>query len=441
MSRVREGKEAPLAVYRDRVFALGGASNGGYGAMRSLMALRQVLEQGCGALVIPDQIAVARAGDAFDDMDNLKDEGNARRLQGRGAKPHRNGETLRMTAASPNVAPRERVIVALDLPSVAVAEKLVGQLGDSIVFYKIGYQLGYAGGLAFAQDLIKAGKKVFLDLKLHDIGNTVDKGVESIVNFGATFLTVHAYPQTMKAALDARARLAAEDPRGHDPHLLQRRRRDRGRLCRQRARPGEAQRASRPARSASTASSARRRNPRCCGRSSGPTRLLVTPGIRPAGADDRRPEAHHDAGGRDSRGLRLSRGRPADHRRCDPKAAADAIVAEIDAARQGRKGENDGEGLLDRDASMCTTTRATSPTPRPILRSSRNMAAASWCAAASSNARRAKRRSRNVVIEFPDYAAALACYNSPEYQANIKVRQPHSIADILIIEGYDGPQP
>ena len=50
-------------------------------------------------------------------------------------------------------------------------------------------------------------------------------------------------------------------------------------------------------------------------------------------------------------------------------------------------------------------------------------------------------RSRNVVIEFPDYAAALACYNSPEYQANIKVRQPHSLADIVIIEGYDGPQP
>jgi uncharacterized protein (DUF1330 family) len=50
-------------------------------------------------------------------------------------------------------------------------------------------------------------------------------------------------------------------------------------------------------------------------------------------------------------------------------------------------------------------------------------------------------RSRNVVIEFPDYATALACYNSPEYQANIKVRQPHSAADILIIEGYDGPQP
>ena len=50
-------------------------------------------------------------------------------------------------------------------------------------------------------------------------------------------------------------------------------------------------------------------------------------------------------------------------------------------------------------------------------------------------------RSRNVVIEFPDYATALACYNSPEYQANIKVRQPHSTLDIVIIEGYDGPQP
>jgi uncharacterized protein (DUF1330 family) len=50
-------------------------------------------------------------------------------------------------------------------------------------------------------------------------------------------------------------------------------------------------------------------------------------------------------------------------------------------------------------------------------------------------------RPRNVVIEFPSYEAALACYKSPEYQANIKVRQPHSIVDIIIIEGYDGPQP
>ena len=50
-------------------------------------------------------------------------------------------------------------------------------------------------------------------------------------------------------------------------------------------------------------------------------------------------------------------------------------------------------------------------------------------------------RSRNIVVEFPDYATALACYRSPEYQENIKVRQPHALVDLIIIEGYDGPQP
>jgi uncharacterized protein (DUF1330 family) len=50
-------------------------------------------------------------------------------------------------------------------------------------------------------------------------------------------------------------------------------------------------------------------------------------------------------------------------------------------------------------------------------------------------------RARNIVIEFPDYAAALACHRSPEYQANIKLREPHSITDLIVIEGYDGPQP
>jgi orotidine-5'-phosphate decarboxylase len=104
-----------------------------------------------------------------------------------------------------NIAPRDRLIVALDLPDVAAAEAMVGRLGDSVTFYKIGYQLGYAGGLAMVARLAGAGKKVFIDLKLHDIGNTVSRGVESIAKLGATFLTVHAYPQTMKAAVEARA--------------------------------------------------------------------------------------------------------------------------------------------------------------------------------------------------------------------------------------------
>jgi orotidine-5'-phosphate decarboxylase len=103
------------------------------------------------------------------------------------------------------IAPRDRLIVALDLPGVEQAEAMVAKLGDSVTFYKIGYQLGYAGGLTLVRKLADQGKKIFLDLKLHDIGNTVARGVESVARLGATFLTVHAYPQTMKAAAEARA--------------------------------------------------------------------------------------------------------------------------------------------------------------------------------------------------------------------------------------------
>ncbi|GJE73963.1 orotidine-5'-phosphate decarboxylase [Methylorubrum suomiense] len=105
----------------------------------------------------------------------------------------------------PDIAdPRDRLIVALDLPDVAAAERLVERIGDAATFYKIGYRLGYAGGLAFAERLARQGKKTFLDLKLHDIGNTVEEGVRSASGLGATFLTVHAYPQTMRAAVKGR---------------------------------------------------------------------------------------------------------------------------------------------------------------------------------------------------------------------------------------------
>ncbi len=100
---------------------------------------------------------------------------------------------------------RERLIVALDVPSVADAERMIAHLGDSVCFYKIGYQLAFAGGLVLAERLARAGTRVFLDLKLHDISNTVANGVESVARIGATFLTVHAYPQTMRAAVKARS--------------------------------------------------------------------------------------------------------------------------------------------------------------------------------------------------------------------------------------------
>ncbi len=98
---------------------------------------------------------------------------------------------------------RERLIVALDLPSVTEAEAVVARLGESVSFYKIGSQLAFAGGIDFARALAGAGKRIFLDLKLHDIGHTVAKGVESVARLGAAFLSVHAYPQTMHAAVDA----------------------------------------------------------------------------------------------------------------------------------------------------------------------------------------------------------------------------------------------
>jgi len=101
--------------------------------------------------------------------------------------------------------PRDRLILALDVSSAASAEALVDRLGDVVTFYKIGYQLAFVGGLPFAEALVRAGKRVFLDLKLHDIGYSVARGVENIARLGATFLTVHAYPQTMHAAVEARA--------------------------------------------------------------------------------------------------------------------------------------------------------------------------------------------------------------------------------------------
>jgi orotidine-5'-phosphate decarboxylase len=100
--------------------------------------------------------------------------------------------------------PRERLIVALDVPSLDAARAMVARLGSAVSFYKIGYQLGFAGGLDYAHELAQSGKRVFIDLKLHDIGNTVAAGVKSVAGLGARFLTVHAYPQVMAAAVAAR---------------------------------------------------------------------------------------------------------------------------------------------------------------------------------------------------------------------------------------------
>ena len=93
------------------------------------------------------------------------------------------------------------LIVALDVDTRRGAESLIETLGDAVDFYKIGYQLFYGGdGLALGKALLSSGKRVFFDLKLLDIDNTVEKGAAAIARTGATMLTVHAYPKNMRAA-------------------------------------------------------------------------------------------------------------------------------------------------------------------------------------------------------------------------------------------------
>src|SRR6476660_6106215 len=227
-----------------------------------------------------------------------------------------------------DIAPRDPLIVALDLPSAAKAEAMIARLGDSVTFYKIGYQLAFAGGLPLVRQLAGAGKKVFVDLKLHDIGNTVARGVESVAGLGATFLTVHAYPQTMKAAVEARAGsnlkiLAVTVLTSYDDGDLHAAGYRLGVSDLVEARARQAQVLGVDGLVCSAGEVASLRN------LVGHQMHLVTPGIRPAGAasgDQKRimTPARAIAAGSDY----LVVGRPITEA-ADPKAAADAIQAEI----------------------------------------------------------------------------------------------------------------
>ncbi len=179
---------------------------------------------------------------------------------------------------------RDRLIVGLDVSTLKEAEAAVRELDGVVSFYKIGYQLAFAGGLDFARELASGGTKVFLDMKLLDIDNTVAKGVENIVKMGVSMLTLHAYPKAMRAAVEA-ARgsdlcllavtvLTSMDQQDvidagyeYDPHTLVLRRSEQalqagmgGIVC-----------------SADEASAVRK--------IVGPDMAVVTPGIRPAGSD------------------------------------------------------------------------------------------------------------------------------------------------------------
>jgi orotidine-5'-phosphate decarboxylase len=229
-------------------------------------------------------------------------------------------------------APRDRLIVALDLPDVGEAERLVERLGDAANFYKVGMELAYGGdGLTFASRLAAAGKHVFLDLKLHDIPNTVGRATAQAAGLGATFLSIHAYPQTMRAAaagakgtglrlLGVTVLTSCDDAdlieAGYRFGVVE--------MVRRRAEQAEALGVDGLVASAEEAAGVRA--------GVGKTMILVTPGIRPAGAeagDQKRVATPAGAirGGADY----LVVGRPVTSA-SDPRRAAAAIVAEIASA-------------------------------------------------------------------------------------------------------------
>jgi orotidine-5'-phosphate decarboxylase len=104
-----------------------------------------------------------------------------------------------------HTSPQDHLIVALDMPTVEEARRLVAVLGESVTFYKVGLELLFAGGLDLARDLRRQGKRVFLDMKLLDIGNTVERAVANATDFGVDFLTVHGHDlKTMRSAVVGR---------------------------------------------------------------------------------------------------------------------------------------------------------------------------------------------------------------------------------------------
>lgn len=229
------------------------------------------------------------------------------------------------------MTPRDRLIVGLDVPTVREAEKIVDTLGNEILFYKIGYQLAFAGGLEFARELAQSGRKIFLDMKLLDIDNTVASAVENIAKMGMSMLTLHAYPKAMRAAVAAAKGsdlcllgvtvLTSMDEQDlvdagyeYDPHTLVLKRAEQARIagmggivC-----------------SAEEASAVRK--------VIGPDMALVTPGIRPVGADkgdQKRVMTPADALKAGSSHLVVAR---AIVKAADPKAAAQAILTEMASA-------------------------------------------------------------------------------------------------------------
>lgn len=231
--------------------------------------------------------------------------------------------------------PRDRLIVALDVPNVEAAKALIETLGKSVGVYKIGLELLFSGGFELAQELAQQGRSVFVDAKLLDIESTVERATAAIARMGAAFLTVHALDKkTLQAAVRGRGdsalkllgvtvltNLAAADiiEQGIDHPLAE--------LVLHRAKLAKAAGFDGVIASGHEASQIRS--------AVGPNFLIVTPGVRPRGSDAQdqaravTPRSAIEAGAD-----YLVVGRPIT-RAPDPRAAAEAIVVEIAAALEG----------------------------------------------------------------------------------------------------------
>lgn len=224
-----------------------------------------------------------------------------------------------------------RLILALDLPGVDEARAMADAVGDAVSFHKIGLQLIPIGGMALARELKAQGKSVFLDFKLLDIAATVEKATRSLAGIGADLLTVHAEPEAMKAAVKGRGDsdlklLGVTVLTSYDDAALaeigyQRTAKD---LVLRRVDQAVEAGMDGIVASAHEAEEIRARTP--------DDFLIVTPGIRPAGAsaDDQKRVATPESALK-SGATHLVIGRAITGAN-DPKAAAEAIVAEMKAA-------------------------------------------------------------------------------------------------------------
>ena len=224
----------------------------------------------------------------------------------------------------------DRLIVALDVPDAHAGEALVDRLGDAVGFYKIGLGMLTGGGLALANELKGRGKRVFLDMKLFDIGNTVESAVRGLCQFDLDLLTVHGDPQVVRAAVRGRGDRATKilgvsiltslDRRDLDEMMIVDG--DVQALTVERARRSLAAGADGVIASPQEADLIRAL-PEADGR------LIVTPGVRPAGADIGDQKRIATPGQAIAAGAdHIVVGRPV-YAAGDPKAAAEAILADL----------------------------------------------------------------------------------------------------------------